>query len=425
MAIKVSTTGTEETLWYSDKGVVNVTIHQNYRFTASTEGSKVEGTLLEEKLLPDSAKITGFSPQIFMTKENKAIFESKDYSKIQQLKDKAQNDLAPLYENIKRNGSNAFVKVERNNQEYYITYGKGGTIWSWSKEIPSPTGDTAKAYHVQIGSYSQSSSMLGINSYVISNLPIQFTAALVSLGFTILLKELIAEGIGYAVAFICLKLAQALASLGWEAAVVQVSSTVVSVGATLLTAFLGILIFFAILVIASYLWVQYDLLVEIYNFDPSSDWSTASNDYMDNAVIPGIDYYAPLTVPKYIPPNNVITPPGFEPITNLDGVVGYMTYVFENDSKFLEGLIVALQVSNQAGNQSFMIKYNLDRFRNNRIGLKVGTEDLSNYVKNDPWVNGLNTQIVVGNLNVSATTDYQSGAPHNVYNLIVNIGTSQ
>jgi hypothetical protein len=229
----------------------------------------------------------------------------------------------------------------------------------------------------------------------------------------------------YAATFICLKLAQGLAAAGWEAAMVQLSARALTVATTVATAFVTILIMFALMLLASQLWKQYDLIVDIYNFDPNGEWGTHDVVYKDNAIVPN-GGYGPLSTPKFSPPGSTITPPGFHPIENLDGVCGYMTYIFENDSKFFQGLGAALQLVNKTNtNQNFMVKYNLPRVNHNQIGLQEGMKSLDKYFNHDSWASGKATEIkLASGLQVTAYTDYLSGAPNNVYTLQVNIGAS-
>jgi len=284
------------------------------------------------------------------------------------------------------------------------------------------------AYHVNIGSYAYTTGLFGISSYVLDNVPLNMTAAAISLAFTLLIQSAVSDAVSFTIASACVRLGTALAEFGWEAAIIEVPAGVASGGAFIVVTLISILAFFGIQFLISLVWRKYGLLISIYNFDATSAWSNGAA-YFDNAIVSGGEQYRALDLPAYAPPGSTIVPPGFEPVQPIEGVISYSTLVFENDSTFLEGLTLGFQVNMGSSTQppsqgGFTLKYDLPRFGNNRIGLFPRPVDPVDYVKNGPWVTDKSTFVHgagLGNITVSAFTDALSGASDNVYHFNVNI----
>jgi len=244
------------------------------------------------------------------------------------------------------------------------------------------------------------------------------------LSFVILLKPLITEGLTYGIAYAATIWAQSLAAAGEESAAILVDASVASAGGLVISAIIGVALFFALIALASVLFRKYYLTVNIYNFDPNHAW-TAINYHGDNSEIPN-GSWSNETLAKFAPAGSEVTPPGFSPVTTLNGVVTYVSYAFDNDSTFLQGLGIAVAVSRDDSTVGFALKYVIHRFSDNKISLSgniasPNTFDLESYY-NDGWASGSSTSAQAADMTITSSTPALGGASDGAYTFEVSIG---
>jgi len=187
-------------------------------------------------------------------------------------------------------------------------------------------------------------------------------------------------------------------------------------------AIIGAIVSVLIAVIISVVWKEYNLKFYLHNWDKNQAW-TITDWHNDNAAVPGDgEKWRSAEIPAAR--GEIKMPDG----TVKQAEVAYYTlYIFQNDSKFLKGLGVALKVVNKAdSSKGFLVKYDLPRLKDNRIGLKGGLDaDLTTFYNDEnSWASGgsLKQTTTYEGLTLTMTTDYLSGASNNVYRTDVHIG---
>ncbi len=141
-------------------------------------------------------------------------------------------------------------------------------------------------------------------------------------------------------------------------------TNIVRLSRLIIAGIIGVALFFAVMALASIIFRQYFLTVNIFNFDPSKEWKSLSW-YSDNANISNGEWKAQL-IPEFTPacksalhlhlllpeqrnnsvrPASGVSPPGFSPVVNFENVVTYLSMAFENDSTFLQGLGIGILMS--------------------------------------------------------------------------------
>jgi hypothetical protein len=112
--------------------------------------------------------------QQFLDADTQQAWANNDMAAIEQFKAKASADLDPIYQNIKAKGNDAWIQVESEGQQFYISYTQNATIWAYTVDIPSAKADSdTKDTIISIGSYSATANFLGISTYTWTNLPVR------------------------------------------------------------------------------------------------------------------------------------------------------------------------------------------------------------------------------------------------------------
>ncbi|ESK82696.1 pyk10-binding protein 1 [Moniliophthora roreri MCA 2997] len=388
-----------------------------------------------ESLTKDAPPRAGPAPdikpiysEVHLDAATKQQWRNNDFGAINAKREAAKQDLAPLYEDIKNNGSNAWYELGISGERYYFVSSIHAIIWAYVKDEQSAkqADDGLKTSIISIGSYSANAGIVGLSGYVWNNLPINLGAAAIAMAFTVLLQPLIAQGIAWGIAFAAAQLAQAAAAAGLPALAALVPASVATLGGLIIGAIIGVALFFAVMWLADFLFRQYLLTVEVFNFDSDHVWNSISW-YSDNAQISN-DEWKTVPIPKYAPAGNQVYPPGFYPPTTVENVVTYLSIAFINVNTFLEGLGIAILLGRDDGAQGLALQYFLPRFGNNQIGLQAingnpNNFNLGNNYNNGYWVTSNTTSANVGSLPVTGYTPYLQGAPDNAYNYIVKLGS--
>uniref|UniRef100_A0A0W0FVF9 Jacalin-type lectin domain-containing protein n=2 Tax=Moniliophthora roreri TaxID=221103 RepID=A0A0W0FVF9_MONRR len=372
--------------------------------------------------------LTPIYSQMHLTAAGRQQWANNDVAAVTAKRDQAQKELQPIYDNIQKNGENAWVLLEYQGDQYYASWTETATVWAYVKEEQSgnQASDQVKTSIISIGSYAKNSELLGLSGYVWNNLPITITAGLISAAIVYLMRSLIAEGITWGISFAASRLAQAAAAVGSQQLAALVPSSVARLGGLVVGGILGVALFLAVMWLSDILFRQYYLTVSVFNFDPDRVWKTISW-YGDNAVISN-DEWRSVEIPKFVPAGGQVYPPGFDPPTAVDSVVTYLCIAFTNVNTFLEGLGIGMLIGRDDNTLGLALKYDVIRFSDNQMGLQGITGDpssfnLSNYYNGGGWVQSNSTQTTVGNLTVNGYSRYLSGAPDNAYEYIVNIGS--
>ncbi|KAF4594280.1 hypothetical protein EYR40_009083 [Pleurotus pulmonarius] len=393
----------------------------------------------------DSAQpnIEPFYSNLYLDADTQSQWANNSMSSIEQKRSQAQKDLQPIYDNISKN-VRAYVNDQPQAAASHV-----------SARSAAPAGEppATKNSIISVGSYSKTSNLLGISGYVWKNIPITVVASAIALTFVFFMKGLISDGVAWGIEFAATQLASAAAAAGVEELAIAIPASVASAGGLIIAGIIGIALFFAVMALADILFRQYFLTVNVFNFDAQHEWKSLSW-YSDNADISNGEWKAE-TIPKFAPAGTGVTPPGFDPVQNLENVVTYLSMAFENDSTFLQGLGMGVLMSRDDDTQGTLplphpsrtppahtphsrpplssphttgiaIKYVVHRFSDNDIGIQALTSnpagyDLKGYY-NGSWVSSNSTETTLGSLRITGHTPYLSGAPNQSYEYNVNIG---
>lgn len=237
-------------------------------------------------------------------------FKKGDYNTIQQYTDKATNDLAPIWDNIRVHGKQAFIEVinKSDGVRYQLSpAGRNGWVWVYTKPngpsgpIESDTlGDQPSFDHVvQLGSFSANSKTLGISDQLWSNTTLQLAAGAVSAIFMMTFSSFIKSRIGGAAVEAAAE--AAVAEGGAEAAAAGLvtagswAGLAATVGSMLAGAVVGAIAFLLIMYIANFVDRIYKIAVNIYNWDTHNfavvEW------YGNNANVDGDQQFVPFILP--------------------------------------------------------------------------------------------------------------------------------
>jgi len=381
---------------------------------------------------PSTVEVTPTSAPLFLTTNyNRQQYQNGNFNYIKQLESKASADLDPVFQNIKNNGDASWRKVSNGGQEYWVSWGNKGCVWSYTDptavQTHNQTGSDPKYLKsVQFGTYSESAMIAGIHTYNLG-LTTMVVESVLAMIIAKTLSSFIAEGLDFVVSAFTTELGLAAAEIGLELTFVcpEVVLPLVATCIVFAIAFIGL----------SYLWDwisrHYTLRCQIFNGDPNYEWGV-SKQYMGNAVISGHDDgKLSFNLPKTVSPGSVQFPPGFSGpgITSLDSACYYGEVIWKNDNTILEGLSYAIRVDfnyNQNG-QGFCHAFDCPRFSDNQLAISNGAMDPKQYFqqvdKNNQWQkNPLNGSITSTNGTVvKYSCDGLSGNKDNLYNIILFI----
>ncbi|ESK82695.1 pyk10-binding protein 1 [Moniliophthora roreri MCA 2997] len=365
--------------------------------------------------------------ELYLTAAGRQQWANNDLAAITAKRDQARKELQPIYDNIQKNGENAWALLEYEGDQYYASWTETATVWAYAKDEQSDSqaSNEVKTSIISIGSYAMNAEFLGVSGYVWDNLPITIGASLVALTFATLVQPVISEGATWGLRYAASQLASAAASAGITSLAELVPASVASAGGLAIIGIIGIALFLAVIWLADIIFRQYYLTVNVFNFDPDHAWNSITW-YDDNAVISNGEW-KPVAIPKYSPAGDRLYPPGFDPPNALESVVTYLCIAFTNVNTFLEGLGIGMLMARDDGARGLALKYVVERLSDNEMGLQGITSnlvnfDLSNYYEGDGWVQSNSAQTTVGDLTVTGYTPYLSGAPGSSYEFTVTIG---
>jgi len=367
-------------------------------------------------------------PILATNKEVKAAYQTNNWAKIKQIEGSAQRDLQPLYDIIKRDGKNAFSKVQDpTGKEFYMVWSSAGCIWS-NTESMTEANDAQKSADpntkyqaiAQFGTYSKGFSILGIHSYNFG-LTTMIVQSVIAYILASVLSSFIAEGLGFLVANFAIRLTMAAAALGFEAFSFMLPAALI---ASVATCICFAIVFIGLMVLWNFLNRKYTIRCSVYNWS-DDDWEL-SNHACVNAINPGTGSMSDqlgIKIPKMIKANEIIYPPGFNSIEALDSTCFYAILIYENLNTFMQGCDFVIQASWNHVGDGFTFGVSVPRFSDNKqiiINHPVNPHALLN---DGPWTSYPQTLGIGfhGNTRITTTIDALNGANDNLYNVNVHI----
>ncbi|MCC4770493.1 hypothetical protein FXV91_09930 [Methanosarcina sp. DH2] len=359
------------------------------------------------------------SPMLLVPKEVREAYQRNDFAAIKKFETQSQEDLQAVYDNVSKNGEKAWTKVKKDGKEFYMSWSDKGSMWAYTVST-STSDDVTQQALVQIGTYSKSTSVLGLQSYNLT-LPTVVAESLIALIVARAVSGIIAEGLGFAIASFSLLLAQAAAAAGFESFSFAIPVALVSTVASCL-------VFAVVFIGLAYLWNwlnrKYTIRLQVFNWDYTNDWSV-NGQYLSNATIcggNGDNKVLNFTLPKMVKPGDVVTPPGFDPVEALDSVCYYGVIIWENDNTFAQGCSMAIPIEKNK-NEGFMWAFDCPRFSSNQQAAENGIKDPKIYRDTCHWnEQPLGFKITSSKIPVSFALDALSGASDGLYNINIHIG---
>lgn len=364
------------------------------------------------------------NPVLLASKSVKDAYQSNNFSKIALMEKQSQDDLQPIYTNVSTQKDKAWTKVKKDGKEFYMCWSDTGSMWSYTdsitqSETTDEDGNTTYQALVQIGSYTKTGKIAGIHTYNLT-LPTLLAESVIAYIVARAVSGIIADGLGFLVTRFALYLAEAAAEAGLESFSFVVSEA-------FLAGVASCLVFAVVFIGLIYLWNwlnrKYTIRLQIFNWDENFAWNAAGQ-YMSNAKIAGEDSKVEFNLPKMVKPEDVVTPPGFDPVEALDAVCYYAVIIWENDNTFMEGCSMAIKMEREASSEGFMWAFDCPRFADNQQAASDGTKDPKAYRNSAPW----NSKPL--NFGITSTPDKTpvhfsvnalSGAEDDLYNVLINI----
>ncbi|KAJ4477464.1 hypothetical protein J3R30DRAFT_3703874 [Lentinula aciculospora] len=392
----------------------HITLVKNPTKLLSLDGNRVAslGVLHQRRLetISDTSALSADDPAPVITASlssqwldatTQSAWANNDMSTVENLKIKASQDLLPIYTNIANNGDSAWTEVEGDDGEiYYLSWTNNGVIWSYTPTASNSVTkvaatDTTKAGTttntiISIGSYSTTSNFLGISLFNWSNVPTTVISAGIALGFAYLVRPIIQTGVEMGLAAAADLLAEGLTAAGMESAAVLVPSSVATVGGVVIAGVLGIALPLGCIALASVIFKQYFLIINVYNFDTVHQWTTVQH-YEDNSVVSNGGWQTRLSLILLL--------------------------------KYILGIVL----NRDDAAAALAIKYVVHRSSDNEIGAEGidrngTTYDLSGYYNNSGWTDSTSCQTTAGGMNVFCYTPALGGASNETYTYEVNLG---
>lgn len=369
------------------------------------------------------------SPVLLASKSVKQAYQSRNYQLIKKMEQDAQNDLATVYNNVINKGNAAWTKVRKDGKEFYMSWSSKGSMWSYTDSITPvgtdlSTGETTYQATVQIGTYTATGKIVGIQSYNLTTTTL-LVESVIAFIVAKAVSGIIAEGLGFLVARFSLLLVQAAVELGLEGFTFAISTAAI---ATVASCLVFAVVFIGLVYLWNWLNRKYTIRLQIFNWDSESDWDVAGQ-YMSNAKIAGHDADdLNFTIPKLVAPGDVIVPPGFDPVEALDAVCSYAVVIWENDNTFMEGCSMAIKTKLPDVEEGFMWAFDCPRWSDDQQAASNGLQDPRAYRNNAPWNSSPKSFSITStsrNLPVTLGLDALSGASDNLYNAIININPQQ
>ena len=113
----------------------------------------------------DSELYTEQTPMLFCNNKVKKIYQSNNFAKIKKLEQQAQADLQPIYDNLKRSSDDAWTKVRVSGEEFYMVWSDRASMWVRPIDVKYAEDNQKYQMSFEVGTYSESTSVLGIQTY--------------------------------------------------------------------------------------------------------------------------------------------------------------------------------------------------------------------------------------------------------------------
>ena len=357
------------------------------------------------------------SPAMAMLPSFVEAYQRNDQDFLKAAQDTNYQNLEPIRKNIRENGAAAWVKAkDKNGVDFFLSYNDKACVWVYPEKDLSDKTQLV----FSLGSFDNVTKESSFSLLKVDNPYVLIVESILMVIVVIVATKLIAAGLSMAVEALALTFAEAAAEAGFESFVFLIPEVAITAVAAVFATILAIGLVFLLDWIISLVTADFYIRLQIFNFDDNRDWSSdGDKHFFDNAKIAGKDEkYKGFTIDKR---QKAKLPPFISDATTDDIIVSYAEIDLENDSKFMEGLGVALSM--KTDDASFTLASDCPF-----VGATVIKEtapavsDLQDYFSDNSWCDGLKTNIDVNGMPVGMTLNTQHGADNNIYEVTVLIG---
>ena len=390
---------------------------------ASEEISMLSEKNLQLKLAANEQWEVGVvgAPMLNMTKGSEKIYKSADFAQIRNMAQRFQKDLQSVYDNIAKHKEQAWTKVRKDNQEFYMCWSDTGCIWTYPESVKTIQSEDGTSFQckIQIGTYSASNGVLGIHTFNLTTFSV-VSGAILALIFALVVSDIVAAGIAIVVVNLAAYIATAAAAVGIQNITLMIPAAAVTGVAIVLVA---IIAFAGLMFLWDWINRKYTVCLRIYNWDDDFAWESAGH-YLENAKIVGTSFNN-FTLPKALSAGGSVTPPGFNPVEVLTATCYYAELILENDNTYLQGCSVSLSMKRIDRNDGFTWAFDLPRWTDNQQKAIEFLMEPEKYYKNGNWNPNPNEFKIWTNgdkIPVKCSLNALSGAKDNLYEISINIG---
>lgn len=346
-------------------------------------------------------------------------YQRNDQDKLKAVREKNYQNLETIRKNIENCGDDAWVKArDTNGVEFFVSYNESACVWAYP--IEERTVNEKKQLVYSLGSFDNVTKESSFASLSFTNPYVAVIESALALVVIRVASKIFSKGLSMAFDALAVTFAEAAAEAGLEAFCFVIPEAIISAVALVFATALAIGLCLLIDWIISLMTADFYIKLLIFNFDDNRDWSSdGDNHFFDNAKIAGNDEkYKGFTICRR---QKAKLPPFITDATSEDVIVSYAEIDLENDSKFMEGLGVALSM--KTDDASFTLASDCPFVGATVIKEKSpAVSSLEGYFSDNSWCDGLKTTIDVNGMPVGMTLNTQHGADDNIYEVTVLIG---
>ncbi|KAF4593381.1 hypothetical protein EYR38_009095 [Pleurotus pulmonarius] len=371
-----------------------------------------------------------FHSSLCLDDSTRVQWAANNMEAIQQKREQAKADLQPIYTNISDNGENAWVLVE-----------SAGPA-SAARRESADDQDVYNQLGIVFGKLEFARSRRTRLTWLMKQ--VSAPSVTIALAFANFMQSLVHDGVTWDMSYAATQLSEAISAVGLSDLAKLIPQSVSKIGGRVqfpectpaqfydmfvihrlvVASVLAVALVFALLAFASIVVKEYLLTVNVFNFDPSSTWSSLGW-YGDNAELVN-GQWENQSLGSFVSSGTGLMPPGFNPAKPQNCMVNYVSTVIRNKSEFLQGLGAAMLFSDTT--QGAALKYVVHRAASNAIALKgipgdPSGFDLEGFYKDaGSWVQAKSTSTQQGTLTITGYTPFLNGAPDDAYEYLVNVG---
>ncbi|KAF2072435.1 hypothetical protein CYY_006247 [Polysphondylium violaceum] len=403
---------------------------------------QINGQSLGDSVASTPAEIS-LTPQLITSPMVRDAFKHNDWKTIQKLSDQADADLKPMIDQCINKPFKAWVLVMDQNTglDYHISYSSNGSyLWTFCPYVDSATDpnnpNVKYSCTAQVGSYSKTTGIAGVHSYLLKLVKITAGATISAL-IAYFVNRLLKKGIDFLASDLSIFLTDAATDAGITA--------LFTIGTYVLPIFVPCAIFAIVFIGIHLLWEwlnkHFTICVYVNNWDTDHDWYIRDQ-ALSNAVNPGKNNNNSLNIkiPKLIPPgtnpfSKIWVPSDISSqlmhTTDDEVVVSYVYLVYQNSSTFAQGCSFAFALECESTNSGMTYAFQCPWVDSNAHYMEDSVQNANSFLSKARahWVESTSTyQVTASNGKlIEATIDALTGGDgqgSDNYKIIINLANN-